>query len=218
MRAMILAAGRGQRMGALTDKVPKPLLKVANRYLIEYAIDALVKAGIKEIVINISYHADQIKKALGSGKRYGVKFLYSEEKNVLETGGGILNALPLLGKKPFIVVSADIISDYPLAQLPTKLTQKAHLVLVNNPPFHLQGDFALTDSTIYLSPQNTLTFANMGIYHPRLFTKCEPGKFPLGHLLKNAIENNIVTGEHYQGRWFNIGTPEDLAYAESVFG
>lgn len=211
MRGMILAAGRGVRMGALTENTPKPLLKVAGRYLIEYSILALTRIGVRDIVINICYHADQIKEALGDGSRYNANIHYSEEEEALETGGGIFQALPLLGDQPFIVLSSDVITDYPLEKLPQNPEQLAHLVLVDNPVFHPMGDFCLAGSQIYLAIQNQFTFGNIGIYRPELFADCHPGKFRLGDLLKEAVKNSQVTGEHYRGVWYNMGTPEDLA-------
>lgn len=210
MRAMILAAGRGERMGALTATSPKPLLRVAGNYLIEYAILSLKRAGIHDIVINVSYQAALIKKALGNGKRYGVNIFYSEEKERLETGGGILQALPLLGPDPFVVVSCDIVCDYPSASLPQYPVGLAHLVLVENPEFHPRGDFGLRDGKVDMLAKPSMTFANIGVYRPELFADCEPGHFPLNRLLFAAIEKGQVTGECYQGEWFNVGTPEQL--------
>jgi len=207
---MILAAGRGQRMGVLTEKTPKPLLKVAGKYLIEYSIHSLIQMGVRDIIINICYHADQIKNALGDGSRYGAIFHYSEEKEALETGGGIFQALPLLGDQPFIVLSSDVITDYPLQHLSREPAKLAHLILVNNPVYHPRGDFCLRDSVIYCADQNEFTFANVGIYRPELFANCEAGKFRLGNLLKDAVKNSQVTGEYYQGVWHNVGTAEDL--------
>ncbi len=211
MRGMILAAGRGVRMGALTEKTPKPLLKVAGKYLIEYSIASLIKRGVRDIVINICYHAEQIKNALGDGSRYGANFYYSEEKEALETGGGIFQALPLLGDQPFIVLSSDVITDYPLQHLSSDVSQLAHLILVDNPVYHPRGDFCLRDSTIYCAEQNEFTFANVGIYRPEIFANCQAGKFRLGDLLKEAVKKSQVTGEYYQGVWHNVGTPEDLS-------
>ncbi len=212
---MILAAGRGVRMGALTEKTPKPLLKFADHYLIEYSIASLLHAGVRDIVINICYHAQQIRDALGDGSRYGARFFYSEEKEALETGGGIFQALPLLGNEPFIVLSADVVTDYPLQKLLDKPEKLAHLVLVDNPAFHPRGDFCLRDSVVYCAAQNEFTFANVGVYRRELFADCSPGKFHLGDLLKKAIRDSQVTGEHYRGVWKNVGTPEELKKTES---
>lgn len=210
MRGMILAAGRGVRMGALTEKTPKPLLKAAGKYLIDYSIESLVLAGVRDIVINICYHADQIKQALGDGSRYGARFYYSQEHEALETGGGVFQALPLLGDQPFIVLSCDVITDYALKKL-VQPKQLAHLVLVDNPVFHPRGDFGLDNKAqIYCGQENQFTFANIGIYRPELFAGCEAGRFRLGDLLKSAVKNSQVTGEYFKGVWYNVGTPEDL--------
>jgi len=210
MRAMILAAGRGERMRELTAKVPKPLLRVGTKYLIEHSIENLARAGIDEIVINISYRGEQIKAELGDGKRYGVTLIYSEEEHRLETGGGIFKALPLLGSAPFLVVSGDIITDYQFSKLPSQPQGLAHLVLVDNPPFHPHGDFGLNGKWVDMLASPALTFANIGIYRPELFTECEYGAFPLNQLLFPAIRKKQITGEYYKGVWYNVGTPEEL--------
>lgn len=210
MRAMILAAGRGERMGDMTAMTPKPLLRVAGHYLIDYAIANVKKAGIREVVINVAYQAEQIKAALGDGSRYGIHIAYSEEKERLETGGGILQALPLLGTEPFVVLSSDIITDYPLTRLPRQPLELAHLVLVDNPVYHPRGDFGLHEHYLDLVSKPTLTFGNIGVYRPALFADCVPGHFRLGNLLFPAVEKRQITGERYQGMWFNVGTPADL--------
>ena len=211
MRGMILAAGRGGRMGALTYDTPKPLIKALGNYLIEYSIFSLIKAGVRDIVINVSYHGEQIQAALGDGSRYGVHFHYSVELEALETGGGILQALPLLGDEPFIVLSSDVVTDYPLQTLPTHLDHLAHLVVVDNPHFHPRGDFCLNKGKLYCAEQNPFTFANIGIYRPELFADCKPGKFRLGEVIRRAITKSAITGEHYSGIWHNVGTPDDLS-------
>ena len=207
MRGMILAAGRGERMGELTATTPKPLLRLHGRYLIEHVIDQLVRAGICEIVINISYLSEQIKNALGDGARYGARIFYSEEAERLETGGGIFNALPLLGSEPFLVVSSDVITPFDLRTLPVQPEGMAHLVLVNNPDFHPRGDFGLANGKIDRQAKPALTFANIGVYRPELFQHCQPEYFPLNRILFPAIDAAEVSGEHYQGIWYNIGTP-----------
>lgn len=212
MRGMILAAGLGQRMGQLTQTLPKPLLKVGGRYLIEYSLMSLVKAGIHEIAINVFYHADKIKTALGDGSRYGARIVYSEEKERLETGGGIFKMLPWLGDKPFIVISSDLITEYPLANLPKEPTSFAHLLMVNNPLYHPKGDFGLSKGVLTTEPP-TLTFANVGIYRPELFADASLKPFRLAEVLLPAVAAGKVTGEHYQGAWLNVGTPEDLVEA-----
>lgn len=209
-RAMILAAGRGERMGELTASTPKPLLRVDGRYLIEYAIESIRNAGIKDVVINVSWHSDQIKSAIRDGSEYGVNIKYSEEAERLETGGGILQALPLLGDQPFLVMSSDIITDYPLHELPQHLAGLAHIVMVSNPHYHPNGDYGLKDGNIALNANEKFTHANIGVYSPNLFANCTPGHFRLTHVLNPAIEAGKVTGEHYQGLWRNIGTPKDM--------
>jgi MurNAc alpha-1-phosphate uridylyltransferase len=207
---MILAAGRGERMGALTADCPKALLQVGGRYLIDYAILNFKRAGIHEIVINVSYRGEQIQQALQSGEKYGVQLVYSEEPERLETGGGIFQALPLLGKEPFIVVSADVVTDFQIQAHRPIGEALAHLVMVDNPPYHPKGDFGLREHHIHLQGQPTYTFANIGWYHPDLFKEEEPGYFRLTKVLIPAITAGRVTGELYRGFWFNIGTPEDL--------
>jgi MurNAc alpha-1-phosphate uridylyltransferase len=209
-RAMILAAGRGERMGELTANTPKPLLRVDGRHLIEYAIASIKNAGIKEIVINVSWHGDQIKATLRDGSQYGVNIKYSEEAERLETGGGILQALPLLGDQPFLVMSSDIMTDYPLHELPQNIAGLAHIVMVNNPSYHPRGDYGLNDGNVVLNASETFTHANIGIYSPALFANCTPGHFRLTHVLNPAIDAGKVTGEHYQGLWRNIGTKADI--------
>ncbi len=211
MRAMILAAGLGKRMRPLTDHTPKPLLQAGGRMLIEYHIEALVRAGVREIVINHARLGLSIEQALGDGARYGAAIRYSAEGgHPLETGGGIYHALPLLGGAPFVVVNADIWTDYPFARLPETLEGLAHLVLVDNPPHHAAGDFALRDGRVTGHAGPRLTYSGIGVYHPRLFAGCEPGIFPLAPLLREAMRSNGVSGEHYPGRWLDIGTPERL--------
>jgi MurNAc alpha-1-phosphate uridylyltransferase len=210
MRGMILAAGRGARMGELTKEVPKPLLRIRDQYLIEYAIRSLVQAGICEIVINISYFAEQIKTAVGDGKRYGAIIRYSEEKERLETGGGIFHALSLLGDQPFVVMSSDIITDFPLETLLSGPTELAHLIMVANPAFNPQGDFGVHEGYADMNANPTLTFANLGVYRSQLFKDCQPGFFRLNQLLFSAIKNKLVTAEPFNGIWYNIGTPTQL--------
>jgi MurNAc alpha-1-phosphate uridylyltransferase len=215
MRGMILAAGRGQRMGRLTDDTPKALLRLGQKYLIEYSISAMTKIGIKEIVINVSYLREKIKLALGDGKQYGVHIQYSEEEEALETGGGIYQALPLLGDEPFLVLSCDIISDYALEQLPTTIEGMAHLVLVNNPEFNARGDFNLVGNNVNCDAPCSLTYANIGLLRPELFSVCKPGKFKLGEVLKKYATQGLVTGEHFNGSWYNLGTEEQLLEVNS---
>ncbi len=211
MKAMILAAGRGERMRPLTDRTPKALLTAGGNRLIGYHIKNLVRAGIREIIINHAHLGEQIEQVLGDGGGYGARIFYSPEgEQALETGGGIFNALPLLGAEPFIVVNADVWSDYPFAQLPVEPEGLAHLVLVANPPHHPHGDFALRGGYVSNDDNEKLTFSGIGVYRPQLFAACTPGKFPLAPLLRAAMERRQIGGEHYPGAWFDIGTPERL--------
>lgn len=208
---MILAAGRGERMRPLTDHTPKPLLKAGGRCLIGYHLNALARAGFTDIVVNHAHLGGQIEQMLGDGSGYQVRIAYSPEGDkALETGGGIFRALPLLGDGPFLVVNGDVWTDYPFAQLPREPQGLAHLVLVENPSHHPQGDFALTGSRVVGSGPARLTFSGIGVYRPELFAGCKPGAFPLAPLLRRAMEAGQVTGEHYRGRWLDIGTPQRL--------
>lgn len=211
MKAMILAAGRGERLRPLTDHIPKPLLAAGGRSLIEHLIAGLVRTGFNEIVINIAHLGEQITARLGDGSRLGAVIVYSPEGNAaLETGGGIHNALPLLGNKPFLVVNGDIATDYPFDRLRDHPVGLAHLVLTANPPHHPSGDFALRDGWIMDSPVDRATFTGIGVYRPELFAACKPGAFPLAPLLREAMTKGLVTGEIYPGFWMDIGTEARL--------
>jgi MurNAc alpha-1-phosphate uridylyltransferase len=211
MKAMILAAGRGERMRPLTDTVPKPLLRIGGQTLIERQVHALARAGITELVINYAWLGEQIEKALGDGDAYGVSIQYSAETGgSLETGGGILKALPLLGAEPFIVVNADIWTDFPFNSLPSSPDGLAHLVMVDNPEQQPDGDFSLSGGRLSQSGPAMLTFSGIGVYRPELFADCSPGAFPLGPLLRKCMDVGRVSGERYTGSWFDIGTPERL--------
>jgi MurNAc alpha-1-phosphate uridylyltransferase len=211
MKAMILAAGRGERMRPLTDTTPKPLLRIGGQTLIEHHVYALAQAGITGLVINHAWLGDQIVKALGDGSAYGVEIAYSPESgSALETGGGILNALPLLGSDPFIVVNADIWTGFPFAGLPSEPDGLAHLVMVNNPEHHQQGDFSLSAGKLAQTGPAMLTFGGIGVYRPELFSGCSAGAFPLAPILRRAMDAGQVSGEHFTGSWFDIGTPERL--------
>lgn len=212
MKTMILAAGRGVRMRPLTDTVPKPLLQIGEKSLIEYLIGSLVAAGLREIVINCAYRAESFVAKLGNGANYGAKITYSNEgAQGLETGGGIYRALPLLDSDPFVVVNGDIWTDYPFSHLPRRLDALAHLVLVDNPPHHAHGDFYLDAGRMLPHGKNRVTFSGIGVYTHALFKDCRAGKFPLAPLLRTAIAQGMVTGEHYRGLWDDVGTPERLA-------
>ncbi len=211
MKAMILAAGRGARMQPLTDITPKPLLTVAGRPLIVYHLLALAKAGIADVVINTWYLGEQIIELIGSGARFGLNISYSMEDPLLDTGGGIAKALILLGKDPFIVLSADIFTDFPLHTLPKTPIGLAHLVLVDNPSYKPSGDFSLNKGQVsLLDTTNNLTYANIGIYRPEFFVAAPKGPFPLANLLRHHVADNLVTGQYYSGVWHNIGTPLEL--------
>jgi MurNAc alpha-1-phosphate uridylyltransferase len=215
MKAMILAAGRGERMRPLTDHTPKPLLKAGGKTLIEHHIEALAAAGFRDLVINYAHLGAQIEATLGNGECYGVRIAWSREPDgALETGGGIFQALPLLEAERFLVVNADIWTDYPFARLaaPISITSSflAHLVLVDNPPQHAQGDFVLQGARVLVDGGPRLTFSGIGVYHRELFRGCQAGRFPLAPILRSAMQSGRVSGEHYTGEWRDIGTPERL--------
>jgi N-acetyl-alpha-D-muramate 1-phosphate uridylyltransferase len=211
MKAMILAAGRGERMRPLTDHTPKPLLKAGGKTLIEYHIESLAASGFRDLVINYAHLGAQIEAALGNGERYGVQITWSREPDgALETGGGIFQALPLLDADTFLAVNADIWTDYPFAHLARPIDGLAHLVLVDNPPEHPQGDFVLRGSRVLAEGSPTLTFSGIGVYHRDLFRGCQAGRFPLAPLLRSAMQHGRVSGEYYSGEWRDIGTPERL--------
>jgi len=211
MRAMILAAGRGERMRPLTDTIPKPLLEVNDKPLIQYHIENLVRSGVTSIVINHALFGAQIEHYLGDGGRYGASISYSAEGDVpLETGGGIFKALPLLGPDPFIVVNADIWTDFPYHTLPPEPEYLGHLVLVPNPFHHQGGDFSLEGGRVVLEGGPRYTFSGIAVYHPGLFANCQGGAFSLVPLLRNAISKQQISAELYQGNWLDIGTPDRL--------
>jgi len=213
MRAVILAAGKGERMRPLTLTKPKPLLEVCGITLIEHHIINLKKAGFTRIIINVSWLAQQIIKKLGDGSQYGVKIRYSAEgQEPLETGGGLFHALPLIGTEPFLVVNADIKTDFDFSTLKKSISSLAHLVLVNNPKHNINGDFSINkDSTLkYLDPEERHTYSGIGIYHPKLFEGCAYGKYSVVPLLKSAMNDNKVTGQLYNGNWNDIGNLERL--------
>lgn len=216
MKAMILAAGRGERLRPLTDKTPKPLIKVAGKSLIEYHLQNLSAAGFKEIVINTAWLAENIHHQLGNGESYGVTIQYSDEGEALETAGGIINALPLLGKKPFLVVNGDIWCDFDFSTLPElNNSTQAHLVLVNNPDHNKKGDFALQDGLIKNTGKPMYTFSGIGIYSASFFAEQQPGPLPLAPIIRNKCETGLVSGQHYNGEWTDIGSIERLQELET---
>jgi MurNAc alpha-1-phosphate uridylyltransferase len=210
MKAMILAAGRGERMRPLTDRVPKPLLEAGGKPLILHHIERLAAAGFRELVINHGHLGEQLTAALGDGARWGVSIQYSPEAPALETGGGIFRALPYLGPDPFLVINGDIWTDLDFARPRLVAGKLAHLVLVDNPVHHPLGDFALAAGLVQIQGEPRLTFSGIGLYHPDLFRGCQPGAFPLAPLLRAAMARSRVTGEHHAGIWLDIGTPERL--------
>jgi len=225
MKAMILAAGRGERMRPLTDFTPKPLLKVGGKPLIVWHLERLANAGFKEIVINHAHLGQQIESALGNGAAWGVSIEYSPEKVALETAGGIASALDLLGEAPFLVVNGDIYTEMDFKNIALEATniqtnghagsgyalKSVYLVLVDNPPQHPNGDFAIENGKLQHEGNKMLTFSGVGVYHPDLFKdiiKGEPAK--LAPLLHKAIDNHAATAQYYQGVWHDIGTPKRL--------
>ncbi|MFZ1539759.1 MAG: nucleotidyltransferase family protein [Chromatiaceae bacterium] len=210
MKAMILAAGRGERMRPLTDHMPKPLLQVGGKPLIVHHIERLAAAGFRELVINHGHLGDQLAAALGTGTHWGVHIQYSPEAPALETGGGIFRALPYLGPGPFLVINGDVWTDMDFARPRLASGKLAHLVLVDNPAHHPQGDFVLAGDRVQAQGEPRLTFSGIGLYHPDLFRDCQPVAFPLAPLLRTAMARSHVTGEHYPGIWLDIGTPERL--------
>ncbi|MFW5431662.1 MAG: N-acetylmuramate alpha-1-phosphate uridylyltransferase MurU [Methylophilaceae bacterium] len=210
MKAMILAAGRGQRMMPLTANTPKPLLKVADKPLIVWHMERLAKAGFKELVINHAYLGSEIESVLGDGSQWGVNIQYSPEKIALETAGGIAYALPLLGDAPFLVVNGDVYSEIDFSQV-LQTPNLAHLVMVDNPPQHPNGDFVLQGEKLQVKGNSKLTFSGVGVYSPALFKGVvRGGAAQLAPLLKAAMAKVLVSGEYYQGVWHDIGTPERL--------
>ena len=211
MKAMILAAGRGERMRPLTLTTPKPLLRVGDTTLIDHALIEVRKAGITDVVINVHHLGDQIIRHCGDGTAYDLQIQYSIEDELLDTGGGIYRALPLLGLNPFLLLSADIWTDFPLHFLTQQSVEAAHLVLVDNPDYHSTGDFGLDENNVVRrNTSQQFTYGNIGVFHPALFQHEKPGIFPLRSVLFPAIEKGLVTGERYAGRWNNVGTQQEL--------
>lgn len=246
MKALIFAAGLGERMRPLTDATPKPLLPVGGKPLIAWHLEKLAAIGVREVVINTSWLADQFPAALGDGERWGLSIRYSYEgETPLETGGGMLHALKLLGEAPFIAVNGDIWTDYDFARLPHEPRGRSHLVLVDNPAQHPNGDFALlrdgaiadqapqsvgkASSLFFAAPATNpkLTFAGIGVYRPSLFdgwrgvigdapgVELSPPRFRIVPLLRDAMARGLVSGEHHRGRWTDVGTPERLAQLDA---
>jgi MurNAc alpha-1-phosphate uridylyltransferase len=211
MRAMILAAGRGERLRPLTDSTPKPLLEAGGKQLIEYHLEHLAIAGFREVVINLSHLADSIRDALGDGSTWGLRIRYSPEPpGALGTGGGIKQALPLLGEAPFAVINGDVFTSYPLARLRAIKCDHSHLVLVPNPAHHPNGDFALQCGYVSEDGQPRYTFSGISVYHPRFFESAPVGDFSVVPMLQAAMSVQQVTGQLFKGVWHDIGTLERL--------
>jgi MurNAc alpha-1-phosphate uridylyltransferase len=211
MKAMILAAGRGERMRPLTNSVPKPLLVAGARPLIDYHIEALVKAGIEELVINLAWCGEQIRDHIGDGSRFGATVRYSDEgATALETGGGVQRALPLLGPEPFWLVNGDIYCEFDFANHRPDTGVMGHLVLVPNPDHNPNGDFYLENNCVRNSGRAALTYSGIAVLHPGLFSESSPGKFPLAPLLVSAADRGEISGEVFEGRWFDVGTTARL--------
>lgn len=211
MNALLLAAGRGERMRPLTDDCPKPLLEVGGRALIDYHLEALAEAGFARVVINTAWRAERLHRHIGDGRHWGLEVRFSDEgERALETAGGIARALPLLGPEPFAVINADIHTDYPFSRLRLPPARLAHLVLVDNPPQHPHGDFALIDGRVRADGEPRLTFAGIGTYHPALFSGLPTAPLRLAPVLARAMADGRVSGEHHAGAWHDVGTPERL--------
>ena len=218
-RALILAAGRGERLRPLTDSIPKPLLRAGGRALVEWQVERLAAAGFRELVVNHAHLGEQIEAALGDGSRFGVRIRYSPESPALETAGGIAHALPLLGDRPFVVVSGDIHSEFDFASLAVRIEAiarepaacVAHFVLVDNPPWHAAGDMGLAGGHVTREGPR-LTYGNIGVFHPQPFREIAPGeRLKLFPWMYRFVDEGRVTGERYAGPWDNVGTAEQLA-------
>jgi N-acetyl-alpha-D-muramate 1-phosphate uridylyltransferase len=214
---MLLAAGRGERLRPITDTLPKPLVAVAGKPLIFHHLEALARAEIRSVVINLSWLGEKIRATLGDGSLYGVRIAYSEEGPVpLETGGGIYRALPLLGPDPFLVVNADVWTDMDFSRdLTLEEGADARLLLAPNPPHHPRGDFGLEGDFVVEREADRFTYTGIGMYRPELFAGCAPGKFPLRPLLERAIAARRLRGQVYRGEWLDIGSPERLAWLDA---
>ncbi len=225
--AMILAAGKGTRMRPLTLTTPKPLIPAGGKPLIVWHIERLAQAGIKRIIINHSWLGEQLEQAIGDGQRWGVEIRWSREDTLLETGGGIFNALPLLGCEPFLLVNGDVFTDIDFTRLTLPDKMLGHLVLVNNPDHNPDGDFQLKAHLVNVGSSDVgkadvgnqekeqlFTFSGVSILHPQLFNKCQAGVFPLAPLLKEAMISERVSGECHKGYWLDVGTPERLQTLE----
>ena len=221
-KAMIFAAGKGERMGNLTQHCPKPLLEINGQALIVYHIKKLAAMGVTDCLINLRYLGEKIQHALSDGHQFNLRLHYSHEVEALETAGGIIYALDFFENQPFVLVSADVFTDYPfetlLKQLPALQAQKVlgHLVMVDNPAHHEAGDFAIQSSGLLGFEGQKLNYAGVGVYHPQLFAYYSPGYRKIGEVMHEAISRQQLTGEYYQGQWLNVDTPERLAMAKKI--
>ena len=212
MRAMILAAGRGERLRPLTDDIPKSLVEVRGETLLERHLENVQAAGIRTVVVNLGWLGDKIVERVGSGARYGLDVIYSDEgENILETGGGIHKALRHLGEEPFLVVNADIYTDMTVPRVELAADHLGHLVLVPTPDYREHGDFDLEDGLICNSERALYTFSGVAVYRPEFFDGCEAGRFPLAPMLREAADQGRLSGSLYEGQWADVGTPERLS-------
>ncbi|GAB5380916.1 MAG: nucleotidyltransferase family protein [Aliiglaciecola sp.] len=220
--AMILAAGRGERMKPLTDQTPKPLLTVKGIPLIEHHLNKLALAGFTHVVINVAWLGEQIIHALGDGSRFNLKIHFSDEKEALETAGGIVNALPILlplleQHQEFAVINADIFTDFDFSALPTNLEDKlGHLILVDNPVHNPNGDFSLKGSEMHRLKKNQFTFSGIAVYHKEMFSSLIAEKSALAPLLFEKVAQNRLSGQLHNGFWFDVGTPQRLDYLNQM--
>ncbi|MBT8105578.1 MAG: nucleotidyltransferase family protein [Woeseiaceae bacterium] len=211
MKGMVLAAGRGERLRPITDRIPKSLVEVGGQSLLERHLEHLRAAGIREVVINLGWLGDKIVERVGSGQRYGLEVVYSDERgDVLETGGGIFKALPLLGSDPFVVINADIYTEMPVPELTLRDDHQAHLVLVPTPAYREHGDFDLVDGLVRNADEPRFTVSGVSVYRPEFFHGCEAGRFSVAPLWRAAADRGEISGSLYAGPWADIGTPERL--------
>ena len=212
MKAMILAAGRGKRLRPLTDTTPKSLVEVCGQSLLERHLENIHRAGIEDVVINLGWLGEKIIDRIGTGSNYGMNVVYSDEADdVLETGGGIHKALPLLGDDPFLVVNADIHTDMPVPDVSLPSEDMGHLVLVPSPSYRDGGDFDIENGRLQNGDSQALTFSGVAVYRPAFFAGCEAGRFSIVPMLREAADQNLLGGSLYQGHWADVGTPERLA-------
>jgi len=217
MKAMILAAGRGERLRPLTDEIPKPLIEVGGRTLLERHLDSVRSAGIKTVVINLGWLGQMIVEYVGSGTRFGLEVVYSQEgDDVLETGGGIHKALPVLGSQPFLVVNADIYTDMPMPEMSLEDTCLGHLVMVPTPDYRERGDFNIDAGLIRNDANAIYTFSGVAIYRPEFFAGCEAGRFSIAPMLREAADSGQLSASLYEGLWADAGTPDRLEALRAI--